>query len=140
MADASELRQRVVDGANRIMEAVAEDVLRELIDSWNSVVRDHTGNPHLEDTKFSQQVSDDPRISWRVGFTAPQGEWLDEGVAPHGLGEIGTIRHWVTTAGEDVFRKYTGWQVELPARPWFHVRLDEIWPEVVARNFDAAGW
>lgn len=141
MADASALKQRVIDGANNVMRIVSEQALNELVDAWNGVTKTHTGDPHLPDTRFANQVSDSPRIQWRIGFTAPQGEWLEHGTQPHSIfpREPGGVLHWTDEAGEDVFAKYVHNNF-IEARPWFSVRLREVWPGIVAENLDAAGW
>ncbi len=132
MANADELRQRLRDGANSAMNAAVIQIFSDLL----RAVPQRSGE--LFKSGYTIQTGDAPRITWTIGFLAPQAEWTEYGVEPHGLGQVGTLRHWFDEqTGEDVFRVYTGWEVSMPARPWFHPTIEADWPGAAAANLDA---
>lgn len=130
MADASALRSRLVQGANDMMRAAADDMVQRL----QSAAPFDTGE--LIQSVYEQQASDGSLISWVIGYTAPQAQWTNDGTTPHAIfpSNPGGVLHWFDKlTGEDVFARYV-LNNSITGTHWFDNTISENWPAVLEAN------
>lgn len=118
--------------ALQILENASDAMMTDLI----AVAPVDTGE--LQDSAYGPEI-DETTMSATVGFSAPQADWTDEGVAAHGIdGNPNMTFFWPD--GPDGPGVYTYAHVNHPGQAgthWFTDKIDE-WETFVQDAADAA--
>lgn len=129
MANADDLRAQLLEKATTAVEQAVEVMVQDL--------RNEAPNATGETSQaiFSEPITQTTDfISYHVSSPTPQGEWVEDGTAPHLIVPINAkVLHWVGADG-DVFAASVD-HPGMPPRPWFHP-ITDAWADYLTAAYN----